>query len=76
MPIHEYCCEACGEMFESITGTPLERDACPACGSKKLDRLVSGFAARTSIHRRGGVVDLSSNACPCGVHQRGAHAHH
>ncbi len=76
MPIHEYCCEACGEMFESITGTPLERDACPACGSKKLDRQVSGFAARTSIHRRGGVVDLSSNACPCGVHQRGAHARH
>ncbi len=73
MPIYEFSCEACGEVFESITGTPLERDACPACGSKKLSRLISGFAARTSVQRRGRrVVDLSSNACPCGVH---AHAH-
>ncbi len=68
MPIYEFNCQTCGEAFESITGTPLERDACPACGSKKLSRQVSGFAARTSIHRRGGVVDLSSNACPCTLH--------
>ncbi len=68
MPIYEFNCETCGEVFESITGTPLERDACPACGSGELARLVPGFDARTRIHRRGGVVDLSSNACPCGAH--------
>ncbi len=72
MPIYEFSCETCGEVFERILTGNAHEARCPSCGSNELARLVSGFAARTRIHRRGGVVDLSSNACPCGAH----HKHH
>jgi putative FmdB family regulatory protein len=45
MPTYEYACEACGhrfEEFQSITAKPLTK--CPACGKKKVKRLVSGGA--------------------------------
>lgn len=65
MPIYEFLCEACGEVFERVAQSRLERADCPACGSAEVERLVSAFAARTSVQRRGGVVDLSSGCCPC-----------
>ncbi|HOA51324.1 MAG: zinc ribbon domain-containing protein [Thermogutta sp.] len=41
MPTYEYLCEACEhrfEEFQSITADPLTK--CPACGKKKLRRLI------------------------------------
>ncbi len=41
MPTYEYQCEACGhefEQFQPITASPLRR--CPACGKRKLRRLI------------------------------------
>jgi putative FmdB family regulatory protein len=46
MPTYDYQCEGCGhtfEEFQSITADPLKK--CPACGKKKLQRLISGGAA-------------------------------
>ncbi|MFQ5894535.1 MAG: zinc ribbon domain-containing protein [Nitrospinota bacterium] len=74
MPIYEFLCEACGEVFERITHGSPERPDCPACGSTDVSRQVSTFAARTSVQRRGGVVDLSSGCCPCGGGTR-RHSH-
>lgn len=41
MPTYEYVCDACEhhfEEFQSITADPLQK--CPACGKKKLRRLI------------------------------------
>lgn len=46
MPTYDYLCEACRhefEEFQSITAEPLKK--CPACGRKKLRRLIGGGAA-------------------------------
>ena len=43
MPIYEYACRGCGHQFELLVlkGTVAE---CPACQSRELGQLVSGFA--------------------------------
>lgn len=43
MPTYEYACEACDqhfEKFQSITEPPIRK--CPACGRRKVQRLISG----------------------------------
>jgi putative FmdB family regulatory protein len=45
MPTYEYACLSCGhefEQFQSMKDAPLKE--CPACGKKKLKRLVGGGA--------------------------------
>jgi len=47
MPIYEYQCRKCGEVFEKIQkvdegGESLE---CPYCGEQNPDRILSGFAS-------------------------------
>ena len=51
MPIYEYGCKACGHEFEEwqkITDEPITK--CPACGKRKVEKLVS----RSSFHLKGG----------------------
>ncbi|MCW5765334.1 MAG: zinc ribbon domain-containing protein [Phycisphaeraceae bacterium] len=46
MPTYEYKCNACGhrfDEFQSMTARPLR--TCPACGRKKLERLIGIGAA-------------------------------
>ena len=41
MPTYDYVCEACGHAFEHFQSMSSKRlRKCPACGEKKLDRLV------------------------------------
>jgi putative FmdB family regulatory protein len=45
MPIYDYKCQECGEVAEiylnSVDGSrPI---ACPACGSEKMQKLISAF---------------------------------
>lgn len=45
MPTYEYACDACGhkfEEFQSITAKPTVK--CPACGKRKVKRLISAGA--------------------------------
>ena len=45
MPTYDYECGACGhklEMFQSITAPPTRK--CPACGKRKLRRLIGSGA--------------------------------
>jgi putative FmdB family regulatory protein len=45
MPTYEYACSACGHCFEefhSITAKPTVK--CPACGKRKVKRLISAGA--------------------------------
>ncbi len=46
MPTYEYRCKACGhefEEFQAITAEHLKK--CPACGKRKLQRLIGAGAA-------------------------------
>ena len=75
MPIYDFICTGCGNGFEDFAPVDPgeERLSCPACGSSEVSRqIVSRIAVRTRVQRRGGVVDLSSGACPCVGHK---HAH-
>jgi putative FmdB family regulatory protein len=49
MPIFEYKCRKCGEMFESFAqrATVTKLPVCPSCGSKDAERLFSVFAGRS-----------------------------
>ena len=76
MPIHDFLCHGCGELFEALIQSSADEDRndCPACGSDTVSRqIVSRVSVRTRVQRRGGVVDLSSGQCPCSA---GKHAHH
>jgi putative FmdB family regulatory protein len=46
MPIYEYQCQKCKEIFESLQlSRATEEDTeCPQCGSDRTERIVSTFA--------------------------------
>jgi putative FmdB family regulatory protein len=45
MPIYEYRCDACGKRSSALLGSYSSPDpACPHCGKKRLQRLISSFA--------------------------------
>jgi len=46
MPIYEYRCGGCKKKFEQIIlrGKALDEAACPQCGSRDVERLLSSFA--------------------------------
>lgn len=47
MPIYEYTCAACGHRFENMQGVNDPPPAkCPACGKRRVKRLVSAPAFR------------------------------
>jgi putative FmdB family regulatory protein len=51
MPMYDYKCGECGKEFLlALTLKEHERGvaACPFCGSKKLEQLITAFTARTS----------------------------
>ena len=50
MPIYEYRCQKCKKVFEKIqrVGEGGEDLACPHCGKKKVEKLVSGFSSKGS----------------------------
>ena len=76
MPTYDYECDACGHVFEefqSITARPLR--VCPACGKRRLRRLIgtgaallfkgSGFYAtdyRSSDYKRKAKADAPSDS--------------
>lgn len=59
MPIYEYDCESCGKKVEVLLRSSREKPVCPSCGSRKLTRLLSTFAAHM-----GGESCPAANACP------------
>ncbi len=50
MPIYEYVCEECDKPSEILLKGRSEKPSCPHCGSAKLARQFSTFAA----HQGGG----------------------
>ncbi len=65
MPIYEYECGACREVFEKLVGADRgDRVDCPACGSRSVSRLWSVFspAAGAGATRNATCADI------CGSH--------
>ena len=44
MAIYEYKCSDCGEISEHLVFSSEDEVACEKCGSKNLEKLLSGFA--------------------------------
>ena len=55
MPIYEYICGKCEHAFEHLLRSSDEKPKCPQCGSTRLDRQFSTFAAQSK-----------SASAPCG----------
>jgi putative FmdB family regulatory protein len=68
MPIFEYKCRKCGENFEVLFRSRDEKlvVACPQCGSKKAERLLSAFAGKVGNTSAGGAGCGSCAATHCG----------
>ncbi len=48
MPIYEYRCKKCGSEFELYLKSSKQVPTCPDCGSKSLEKKMSGFVARSA----------------------------
>lgn len=49
MPIYEYQCKECNEVFETITSTnSSEKVTCTKCGSDQLQKLISQIGKKIS----------------------------
>ncbi len=64
MPIYEYCCQECKKDFEYLVIQNQEPEACPACRSQKVSRVLSacGFVCKGG----GGETVSSSAGSSCG----------
>ncbi len=67
MPIYEFKCRKCGEVYESLCfrSSGEDKGACPSCGEQESDKLLSTFSSASSgsDHGLG-----SSAASSCGSH--------
>ncbi|MCC7202867.1 MAG: zinc ribbon domain-containing protein [Nitrospirae bacterium] len=61
MPLYEYKCEDCGALFERLVSQTNIQTACVNCGSERVKKQFSVFAASVS-HGRSGDMPPS----PCG----------
>jgi len=64
MPIYEYHCNNCGCNFERLVFGKENPEGCPACNSKKVNKLMSacGFISKGS---GGEAVKASASASSC-----------
>ena len=62
MPIYEYVCETCGEMFSKLQkmGAGEGETACPNCSSANVKRRISGCSI-------GGGGEKGTSSPVCGV---------
>lgn len=65
MPIYEYACRACDNCFEKYVQAFGQGVACPSCGARDVEKLLSSFAMAASgeAPRRGAGA---GGACCCG----------
>jgi len=65
MPIYEYVCQECQRPSEILVPSHTSRPSCPHCGSRKLQRRLSTFAAHGSSAGRSSAS--SGGSCPTGT---------
>jgi putative FmdB family regulatory protein len=69
VPIFEYRCSKCGEMFERLVRAAAETVECPGCASRRVVRLLSApsipRSAAGTAFRSGGDGCCSGGGCGC-----------
>jgi putative FmdB family regulatory protein len=65
MPLFQYHCEKCTEDHEILVRGS-EEPACPSCGSKRLTKLASAFAAVTAAAGSDGPSPACGSCCQRG----------
>jgi putative FmdB family regulatory protein len=55
VPIYEFECEECGEVFEELVAASAGAVPCPACGSERTRRLMSAVSPPGRQPRGAGV---------------------
>ena len=68
MPMYEFVCLECGNTFEELRPPRLETFGviCPACSSKKVEKLLSSFAAGSGSSKKS-----EGQGSSCGRSSRG-----
>lgn len=69
MPIYEYICDECGHAFEKLVPSSKSKPKCDKCGSGKLARQFSTFAAHGGTSAAG---CSSMDQCPAAAASEGA----
>jgi putative FmdB family regulatory protein len=68
MPVYEYRCDACGEVFDLFVRSSKQQPVpvCPKCESDKVRKNISlfGVGGASSVNRGGGVSAASCGAGP------------
>ena len=59
MPIYEFHCPQCDRDFETLVMRSDDKVCCPTCDSKKVRRLMSGFAHKSE----GKMVSSGGGGC-------------
>lgn len=73
--IFDFLCAECAHTFEAFVRDGDAGRHCPRCNSIRVARQpVLSLALKSHSMRRGRVLDMSSNSCPCGC-ATGKHAH-
>ncbi len=57
MPLYEYECKKCGKQFEKVVSISEadKKQACPHCGGKDTEKLLSVFATKSSASSSAGI---------------------
>jgi putative FmdB family regulatory protein len=65
MPIYEFKCKKCGNIFEFLCfhSDEKENPACPSCGGKKSEKLLSVFSSSSSGADKGSGASLGASSC-------------
>jgi len=62
MPIYEFKCKKCGNIFEQLVFSSNRKDKviCPSCGKEDILRIFSSFSSKSSGSAKGLSSGLSS----------------
>ncbi|TET86827.1 MAG: zinc ribbon domain-containing protein [Desulfobacteraceae bacterium] len=65
MPIYEFKCKYCGNIFEYLCIKSNDKDntSCPSCGRNENEVLLSAFSSMSSSNTLRGVSRASSSSC-------------
>jgi len=69
MPLYEFDCQTCDEAFEELVLSPgrLGEVICPTCGSTKVKKKLSTFAANTGSSASGQRMSVGAACAPGGL---------